>query len=192
MAAERSNVSSDLVWQLTRNQNAYLVKRNTHGGVQFSRDPLNVLNKHSFKDKEKHPLTVTAMLVRWLLQHQGKSRKPLSMIKLSQEWVLTSNQAIGVQATENGGVVTITKKPGTSQQPAKSLAVVTYGPGASNRKIYKGVADRTAKNGYRADLRQEAVSRVSAIRRSQKAKKETPARKPRGAQARKAAEQESA
>lgn len=59
-------------------------------------------------------------------------------------------------------------------------------------RIYKGVADRTAKNGYRADLRQEAVSRVSAIRRSQKAKKETPARKPRGAQARKAAEQESA
>lgn len=74
------------------------------------------------------------MLVRWLLQHQGKSRTPLSMIKLSREWVLTSNQAIGVQATENGGVVTITKKPGTSQQPAKSLAVVTYGPGASNRK----------------------------------------------------------
>ncbi|KAL4899269.1 hypothetical protein BDW74DRAFT_163784 [Aspergillus multicolor] len=157
MAAERSNVSSDLIWQLTRNQNAYLVKRNSNGGVQFSRDPLNVLNKHSFK-------------------YAGYS----------------NTKAVGVQATENGGVITITKKPGTSQQPAKSLATVTYGPGASNRKIYKGVADRTAKGGYRADLRQEAVSRVSAIRRSQKAKKETPARKPRGAQARKAAEQESA
>ncbi|KAL5337101.1 ribosomal L28e protein family-domain-containing protein [Aspergillus crustosus] len=157
MAAERSNVSSDLIWQLTRNQNAYLVKRNSGGGSQFSRDPLNVLNKHSLK-------------------YAGYS----------------NTKAVGVQATENGGVVTITKKPGTSQQPAKSLATVTYGPGSSTRKIYKGVADKTARSGYRADLRQDAVARVSALRRSQKPKKETPARKPRGAQARKAAEQDSA
>ncbi|KAL3469394.1 ribosomal L28e protein family-domain-containing protein [Aspergillus californicus] len=157
MAAERSNVSSDLIWQLTRTQNAYLVKRNNNGGVQFSRDPLNVLNKHSFK-------------------YAGYS----------------NTKAVGVQATEDGGLVAITKKPGTSQQPAKSLATVTYGPSASNRKIAKGVASRTAKNSYRADLREEAVSRVSAIRRSQKAKKETPARKPRGAQAKKVAEEESA
>ncbi|KAL4871965.1 hypothetical protein BDV12DRAFT_162771 [Aspergillus spectabilis] len=157
MAAERSNVSSDLIWQLTRNQNAYLVKRNSGGGSQFSRDPLNVLNKHSFK-------------------YAGYS----------------NTKAVGVQATENGGVVAITKKPGTSQQPAKSIATVTYGPGASTRKIYKGVADKTAKSGYRADLREDAVARVSALRRSQKPKKDTPARKPRGAQARKATEQESA
>ncbi|KAL4801729.1 ribosomal L28e protein family-domain-containing protein [Aspergillus unguis] len=154
MAAERTNVSSDLVWQLTRNQNAYLVKRNNNGGVQFSRDPLNVLNKHSFK-------------------YAGYA----------------NTKAVGVQATENGGVVAITKKPNTSQQPAKNYATVTYGPNASNRKIYKGVADRTAKGGYRADLRQDAIARVSAVRRSQKAKKETPARKVRGAQARKAAEE---
>ncbi|KAL2830639.1 ribosomal L28e protein family-domain-containing protein [Aspergillus pseudoustus] len=157
MAAERSNVSSDLVWQLTRNQNAYLVKRNSGGGVQFSRDPLNVLNKHSFK-------------------YAGYS----------------NTKAIGVQATENGGIVAITKKPGTAQKPAQSLATVTYGPSSSNRKVYKGVAARTAKNSYRADLREEAVARVSALRRAQKPKKDTPARKPRGAQARKAAEQESA
>ncbi|OJJ52575.1 hypothetical protein ASPSYDRAFT_37102 [Aspergillus sydowii CBS 593.65] len=157
MAAERSNVSSDLIWQLTRNQNAYLVKRNSNGGVQFSRDPLNVLNKHSFK-------------------YAGYS----------------NTKAVGVQPAENGGVVAITKKPGTAQQPAKNLATVTYGPNASNRKVYKGVADKTAKGSYRADLRQDAVARVSAIRRSQKAKKDTPARKPRGAQARKATQEESA
>lgn len=59
------------------------------------------------------------------------------------------------------------------------------------RRIYKGVADRSAKNGYRADIREDAVARVSAIRRAQKAKKETPARKLRGVQARKAALKES-
>lgn len=57
-------------------------------------------------------------------------------------------------------------------------------------RIYKGVADKTAKNNYRADLREEAVARVSAVRRSQLPKKDTPAQKPRGAKARKAEESE--
>lgn len=55
-------------------------------------------------------------------------------------------------------------------------------------RIYKGVADKTAKYGYRADIREDAVSRVSAIRDAQKSKKELTPRKPRGLQARKAAE----
>jgi large subunit ribosomal protein L28e len=33
----------------TGSQNAFLVKRKGAGGVQFSRDPLNLLNKHSRK-----------------------------------------------------------------------------------------------------------------------------------------------
>ncbi|KAL4898466.1 ribosomal L28e protein family-domain-containing protein [Aspergillus ambiguus] len=151
-----TNVSSDLIWQLTRNQNAYLVKRNSGGGSQFSRDPLNLQNKHSFK-------------------YAGYA----------------NTKAVGVQATENGGVAVITKKPGNPNQPGKNFVTVNYGPGAGTRKVYKGVADRTAKNGYRADLREDAVARVSAVRRSQKAKKDAPAPKLRGAQARKAAEKDS-
>ncbi|KAK1149952.1 hypothetical protein N8T08_003508 [Aspergillus melleus] len=151
-----TNVSSDLVWQITRNQNSFLVKRNSGGGSQFSRDPLNLQNKHSFK-------------------YAGYA----------------NTKAIGVQASGSNGVSVITKKPSNPQQPGKNIVTVNYGPGASNRKIYKGVASKTAKNGYRGDIREDAVARVSAIRRAQKAKKETPARKPRGAQAKKAAEKES-
>lgn len=61
-----SNVSSDLIWEITREyhvfddrlasdlsvlgaNNSYLVKRRSGGGAQFSRDPLNVTNKHSRK-----------------------------------------------------------------------------------------------------------------------------------------------
>ncbi|EAW15833.1 hypothetical protein KXV70_005731 [Aspergillus fumigatus] len=156
MAAERTNVSSDLVWQITRSQNAFLVKRRTGGGSQFSRDPLNLQNKQSFK-------------------YAGYA----------------NTKAVGVQATENGGVVVITKKPGNPQQPAKNLVSVSWGPNAATRKIYKAVASKTAKNGYRADLREDAVARVSAIRRSQKPKKDAAPKKLRGAQARKAAEQKS-
>ncbi|KAJ5205619.1 hypothetical protein N7472_002067, partial [Penicillium cf. griseofulvum] len=157
-----SNISNDLIWQITRNQNSYLVNRNSGGGFQFSRDPLNLVNKHSYK-------------------YAG----------------FANTKAIGVQATENGVAVT-TKKPSNPNQPGQNLVTVTYGPKTSTRnadrylflRIYKGVADRTAKNSYRADIREEAVARVSAVRRSQLPKKDTPAKKARGSKARKAEESE--
>ncbi|KAL2216895.1 60S ribosomal protein L28 [Thermoascus aurantiacus ATCC 26904] len=157
MAAERPNVSSDLIWEITRPQNAFLVKRKTAGGVQFSRDPLNLVNKHSRK-------------------YAG----------------FVNDKAIGVQPTANGGVVMISKRPGNPNRPAQNTVTVTWNPNASNRKIYKAVASNTAKNGYRADLRAEAVARASAIRLSQRPKKDAPPAKLRGAKARKAAEKASA
>ncbi|KAI2078398.1 hypothetical protein LOZ36_006841, partial [Ophidiomyces ophidiicola] len=50
MAAARPNVSEDLVWEVVRSQNAYLVNRKSGGGVRFSRDPLNLTNIHSRKN----------------------------------------------------------------------------------------------------------------------------------------------
>ena len=58
-------------------------------------------------------------------------------------------------------------------------------------RIYKGIVNYTAKQGYRADLRQEAVARASAIRQSQKPKKEDPELKLRGTKAKKAEEKDS-
>ena len=58
-------------------------------------------------------------------------------------------------------------------------------------RVYKGIANYTAKQGYRADLRAEAVARASAIRQSQQPKKDVPEKKARGAKAKKAAEKES-
>lgn len=65
--AEHANVSSDLIWEVCSESaainestnsrdaeyagpnNAFLVKRKSAGGSQFSRDPLNLMNKHSRK-----------------------------------------------------------------------------------------------------------------------------------------------
>ncbi|KAF2158182.1 ribosomal protein L28e [Myriangium duriaei CBS 260.36] len=49
MATQFDNISDSLIWELTRKSNAFLVKRTQAGGVQFSRDPLNLVNKHSNK-----------------------------------------------------------------------------------------------------------------------------------------------
>lgn len=57
-------------------------------------------------------------------------------------------------------------------------------------RVSKGIANYTAKNNYRADLRGDAIARASAIKLSQKPKKETPEKKARGAKAKKAAEKE--
>jgi hypothetical protein len=53
-------------------------------------------------------------------------------------------------------------------------------------RVFKGIANQTAKNSYRPDLRAPAVSRASAIQGSQRAKKETPEKKLRGSKAKKA------
>ena len=58
-------------------------------------------------------------------------------------------------------------------------------------RAYKSVANQTAKNGYRADLREAAVQRVSAIRQSQRPVKPEPEPKLRGNKAKKAAAESS-
>ncbi|KAI1378271.1 60S ribosomal protein L28 [Hypoxylon crocopeplum] len=153
MAPTTSNlISADLVWEIVRSNNAYLVKRKESGGVQFSRDPLNLTNKHTRK-------------------YAG----------------FVNDKAIGVQFGEKGGVKVISKKESDALKPTKSTTEVTHSGGQSTKKIYKTVASQTAKSGYRADLREAAVARVSAVRQSQKPTKPTPERKPRGAKAKKAA-----
>ncbi|KAF3935498.1 hypothetical protein ABW19_dt0200566 [Dactylella cylindrospora] len=49
MSSESYPAPSDLLWELTRNNTSYLVKRKTAGGIKLSRDPLNLRNLHSRK-----------------------------------------------------------------------------------------------------------------------------------------------
>ncbi|KAI0013690.1 60S ribosomal protein L28 [Xylariaceae sp. FL0662B] len=154
MAPTTSNlVSPDLVWEIARGNNSYLVKRKEAGGVQFSRDPLNVANKNSRK-------------------HAG----------------FVNPKAIGIQEAEKGGVTVVTKRESAYQKPGQSSIEATSLGGKPTKKIYTAVANLTAKHGYRPDLRETAVARVSAIRKSQKEPKPTPEPKLRGKKAKKAAE----
>jgi large subunit ribosomal protein L28e len=83
--------------------------------------------------------------------------------------------------------VILTKKSGKSTKPASELQTASIGKGTSTRKTFRSVIGQTAKRGYRVDLRHEAVARASALRKSEKAAKETPTNKPRGVKAKKAA-----
>ncbi|KAF2841579.1 ribosomal protein L28e [Patellaria atrata CBS 101060] len=149
-----SNISYDLIWEITRQNSSYLVKRKQAGGVQFSRDPLNLTNKHSKK-------------------YEGYA----------------NDKAIGILPGENGGVTLLTKKTGSANKPSSALHTTKFGSNKSSRKTYRSIVSSTAKKGYRPDLRAEAVSRASAIRKSQKPVKQDKPAKLRGAKARKANEQ---
>ncbi|KAL2255884.1 hypothetical protein VTK26DRAFT_2543 [Humicola hyalothermophila] len=147
-----SAVSADLVWEIARSHNSYLVKRKTGGSPQFSRDPLNLVNLHS--------------------------RKFAGFV---------NDKAVGVVPNEKGGVQVIAKKQAAASKPASGLYTVTYGGNKTNRKTYKAIANQVAKNGYRPDLREAAIARASAIRRSQRPAKPEPPKKLRGNAAKKAA-----
>ncbi|MCJ1323010.1 hypothetical protein MMC15_008361 [Xylographa vitiligo] len=131
------NVSADLIWEIARANNAFLVKRRSGGGVQFSRDPFNLVNKHSRKhagfvnDKTKH-----------------------------------------------------------SNRPIANINEVKFGADRSGPKVYKNIVNVTAKQGYRPDLRRDAVARASAIKMSSRPVKETTEKKARGAKAKRAATKE--
>ncbi|KAL8680577.1 MAG: hypothetical protein Q9186_003269 [Xanthomendoza sp. 1 TL-2023] len=100
------------------------------------------------------------------------------------------DQAVGLLPAEKGGVTLITKRTKHQNRPAANRHEVTFAGNKSGPKVYRGIVNYTAKQNYRADLRQEAVARASAIRESGRPKKETPEKKLRGAKG-KAAEAES-
>ncbi|PMB65456.1 putative 60S ribosomal protein L28e [Beauveria bassiana] len=97
-------------------------------------------------------------------------------------------QALGVIPGEKGGLTILSKTIKNSTKPAKAFSKTNISGAKSTRKAYKAVANQSTRNGYRADLRQHAVERVSAIRRAQRPVKETAEPKLRGKKAQKAAE----
>ena len=82
-----------------------------------------------------------------------------------------------------------TKIPSRTHQPARSTHSTSFSASTPSRKISKNVVNSTAKKGYRSDLRAEAVARASAVKLSQREKKDVPSAKLRGKKARKAREE---
>ena len=157
----------------TGSNNSFLVKRKQAGGVQFSRDPFNLTNKHTRKyegfvnDKVNDPTP-------------SKNSKHKTTHKYLP-------QAIGINADSPNTLSLSTKLPSRGNKPAKNVQTTSFASNTPSRKIYKSVVNSTAKKGYRADLRAEAVARASAVKLSQQEKKERKlSNKPRGAKARKA------
>merc|ERR1712000_174960 len=145
------NISADLIWEVVRNNNSFLTKSKRNGGVQFSRDPLNLINKNTRK-------------------HAG----------------FVNGKALGVVRKDKGFTV-ITKKTSAPTKPKEAFIKHEHSGSRPARRAYKTVANQTAKNGYRPDLREAAVQRVSAIKQSQRAVKPEPEPKLRGKKAREAA-----
>ncbi|KAL0262243.1 hypothetical protein SLS55_003682 [Diplodia seriata] len=94
------NVSADLVWEVTRNTSAFLLKRKQAGGVQFSRDPLNLTNKHARKyegfvnDKAYGIQPSKNGGVEFTIKKANKANKPASAIQTTTFGPSTSSRKV--------------------------------------------------------------------------------------------------
>ncbi|KAF5021113.1 hypothetical protein F66182_6855 [Fusarium sp. NRRL 66182] len=163
-AQELSNISSDLIWEIVRNNNCFSAKSKKNGGVQFSRDPLNLLNKSS----RKHAGFVNDKA---LGIHAGEKGAV----------VVTSKKAQPNKPAEN--LVKTSYSGSKSNRNCRNSADREL----AQTRTYQAVANQAAKNGYRSDLRSAAVERASAVKKSHKPVKPEPEQKLRGNKAKKAA-----
>ncbi|WFD25349.1 hypothetical protein MNAN1_000317 [Malassezia nana] len=98
---------------------------------------------------------------------------------------VVNDKAIGITPAAGRGVVVTTRKQKVSPFAIKGAYSKTTVKGGA-RRVAGAVANVAAKNGYRADLRKDAVARATAIVNSQARKQRVPkVRAPRGANARK-------
>ena len=92
-------MSSSLVWQITRKQNAFLKKQRLSGGAQFSSNPFNLTGKHCFVDSglNNEAVKVTAL---------GVSTKTMNFTKLKKN----AGGVDGVEAACSGYRKDLSKK----------------------------------------------------------------------------------
>lgn len=67
-----------------------------------------------------------------------------------------------------------TKTSSKANKPATARHTQTFGAGKSARNISRSVVGGTAKKGYRADLRAQAVARIAALKKAQRPVRERP------------------
>jgi large subunit ribosomal protein L28e len=116
-----------------------------------------------------------------------RSKLNLANLHTRKHEGLVNSQAIGLYPTENGGITLVTKKSDKANKPASQLQTTDFAKHQGGRKTYSSIVNSTAKKGYRADLRQAAVARASALKKSQSAKtSKTHEEKLRGGRAKKA------
>ncbi|GAC71496.1 60S ribosomal protein L28 [Moesziomyces antarcticus T-34] len=161
--------SQDLQWLLVRNNSSFIVKQKGLGRI-FSREPRNLVQLHSYK-------------------YSG----------------VVNAKAVGIEAAKSGkGIVLTTKNSKKTPFSIKSTKNASTIKKGGSRRAAGVVSNVVAKKGYRADLTKAytplarstatatvgdsddvAVVRASALLRSQRGRKQPPARKVRGSGARK-------
>ena len=176
---------------LAGSHNALLVKRKQAGGVQFSKDPLNLTNKHSRKVRLLQ-LIRHSPAIHYLSDLHSPARTPPLLLKntqltcLQKYSSLANPSAIGLQE-KDGKITLLTKLGKNANKPAKSVQTSVFKTSTPSRKVYRSVVSSTHNKGYRADLRAEAVARASQLKKVAAHKKQAPAAKLRGRKAEKAA-----
>ncbi|KAK9455789.1 ribosomal L28e/Mak16 [Dipodascopsis uninucleata] len=102
-----SSISNDLIWEITRDQSSFIVKRKTQGGLQLSRDPFALTGKHSPK-------------------YTGIANEKAVGVAFENGSVVLLTKKIGSFATPNKSVIKTTFKPNkTNRAVYRAIAGTT-------------------------------------------------------------------
>ncbi|PWY98965.1 ribosomal protein L28e [Testicularia cyperi] len=116
------------------------------------------------------------------------SREPANLAQLHSYKFsgLVNSKAVSIEAAPAGkGIVVTTKNSKKTPASIKGTQNSSTIKKGGSRRAAGVVSNIVAKKNYRADLTKVAVARASAIHRSQRSRKQQPARKTRGTGARK-------
>ncbi|CUS11217.1 unnamed protein product [Tuber aestivum] len=213
-----SNVSSDLIWAITRNNSSYIVKRGpVKDQIVFTKEPLSLTNQHTRKhsglvNEKVGPTAITCLSNSQtdLSIPTGRRRSSWGERKCCSYVGLKERQYRGHLLM--GDVIVITKRNAGKHgnKPASLCNRTAFSKHKSNRngKLYRALTNRRDQGStlrspvqlprgptgrftemWGYRLFGAAVARASAIKRSQKPVKATPESKPRGVKAKKAAEE---
>ncbi|KAL7268207.1 hypothetical protein RUND412_009177 [Rhizina undulata] len=162
-----SNVSDDLIWAITRDNSSYIVKRGYAGSrVTFSKEPLNLTNKHSRK-------------------YSGLANEKAIGVQANEKGGITFITKKSAEKHANKPATLYnTVEFGKNKTNRKSYAAIVN---STAKHYYRNVSLPHIPDILRLTALQEAVARASAIKRSQRPVKPTREQKPRGVKAKKAA-----
>ena len=129
-------MSSNLVWQVVRNNSSFLVKNSKHDGAVLTKEPLNLTQKNSFKYSglaSRSPVGLTkgekggVVLTTATKANQNKPAKRLVSVTLNRD---ARRSARSITNTLNAGKY----RPDLKSAALKRLSALTRKPAPEPRK----------------------------------------------------------
>ncbi|KAL6559948.1 60S ribosomal protein L28A [Orobanche gracilis] len=159
-----ATVPAQLIWEIVKKNNSFLVKQFGNGtaSVKFSKEPNNLCNLHTYKHSGRGGANRAT-------EARKKCALRSVMFKAQEARGLANKKTVTIQPGKNQSVLLATTKTKKQNKPStllhKSLLKKEFS------RMAKAVSNQVADNYYRPDLKKAALARLSVVNRSLKVAK---------------------
>lgn len=102
-----AEISSDLIWAISRSNSSYLVKRKSAGGLQFSRDPFNVSGDYNLTQSGFANAKAVGVVkgedgtIKFLSKNQKNAHSPKKSVSTTSFKPYKSQRAVAAAVAKN-------------------------------------------------------------------------------------------